>query len=239
LRTLAAWAERRPASLKATWRDMLPGLADEPPVAAATGAAIVALGAEERPRLVGEMLAQDASVRRAALEELALTGDPEAAAEAAAAVRHEDVETATAAVSAVALAPAEIAEPALAEALRDSRPEVRRAAAEAVVRRAAPRPESPVPAALAAALAYETDNVALRSELEAAARVGEPLVLTPLTAILATDRCRREADEAAEALARRFPDEAGRLWMEAPARAERRWAQAISRARGGERMEGT
>ena len=129
LRGLALRADRGDLPAGVTWRDGLVFLVDEPSAAAAAGAAVIALGGPDRPRLVEEMLAQEPPVRVAALEEIERTGDAEAARSAVAAIGHDDVETACAAVRALVVADAVTA----AEAL--SAGSCRRAAAGALRRR--------------------------------------------------------------------------------------------------------
>jgi len=82
LTSLARWAEAGRSSTIER-KDLLVHLADEPAVAAAAGAALVALSGPGRGRLVREMLAQKGPVRRAAVEEIPATRDG-AAAEAVA-----------------------------------------------------------------------------------------------------------------------------------------------------------
>jgi len=231
---LRALARRAEAGLPPaiTWRELLPSLADEPAVAAAAGAAIVALAGEERPRLVDEMLAQSDPVRRAALEELLLLKDPRASGRAAIAIHHEDVETARAAIEAQEWTPARAAEVTLAHALGDSRLEVRQTAAEVIGRRPAPESaDGPLSRALATALHAEREAEVLEALFPAVAVAGGRECLEPLTIVLAAESG-STADGAAEALAHRFPAEVRALWADAPARAERRWARAIAKSSG-------
>jgi len=234
LRTLARWASAVGVNLATSWRDLLPFLADEPAVAAAAGAAIIALAGPDRSRLVGEFLAQSDAIRRAALEEIPATSDPAAADAASVAAMHEDTETARAALYAMALAQPSIADEALAEALSDERPEVRQAAAEVIVRRPPPDGPGVLSDRLAEALVKERDPQVLHHLLPAAARAGAENVLEPLTTVLAAERpgaLGAAADQAATQLARRFPEAVKRIWMTSPARAERRWARAMSRVK--------
>lgn len=241
-------AEVRAAALRAlsriapegppTWRDLLPLLADEPLVAAAAGEAIVARAGDERARLAGELLAQDDAIRRAAIEAIGRSGDAEALAAVAHAASHEDGETARAVVEALAEAPDELAAEPLSHALEDSRPEVRRAAAEAVARRPSPTAwDSLVPAALAVALAGEADPYVLAPLLRAVAVAGGPAAIEPLTLHLASDRALPGAEDAARALASRFPADVRRAWAAAPARAERVWSRALGPHAGGPKKQ--
>jgi len=230
LRAFARWGHHR-AGLKTTWRDLLPFLADDAIAASAAGAAIVSLAGADRARLVEEMLAQDGPIRRAALEEIPATRDAEAAEKVAFAISHEDPETARAVLYALPLARSSIAEEALVSALSDARGDVRLAAAEIAARRPAPEAfAGPLPAALALALAEEHEAGVLPALLLAVAAAGSRECLPPLDALLARERVDAEAEDAAEALALRFPDDARSIWASASARAERRWARAISRA---------
>ncbi|HYN41605.1 MAG TPA: HEAT repeat domain-containing protein, partial [Thermoanaerobaculia bacterium] len=223
-------ADRGDPPAGVTWRDGLVFLVDEPSAAAAAGAAVIALGGSDRPRLVEEMLAQEPAVRVAALEEIERTGDAEAARSAVAAIGHEDVETACAAVRALVVADSPTAAEALSLALADERPQVRSAAAETIAR----RPEAESPTALAAAvgeaLVSEADQHVLRSLLLAVARIGDESTVEPLTLVLSQETVPEEAESAAEALAGRRPDACRVAWTVAPARAERRWARALSAA---------
>ncbi len=232
LRGLASRAEIGSAPAGFRWRDALVFLVDEPSVAAAAGAALIALAGEERPRLVDDMLAQEGPVRVAALEEIVRTGDAEAAAQAAVAVEHEDPETARAAVSALRVAPSDVAEQALAVALEDPRDEVRAEAGLVVAERPAPLPGGLLPPALAAALSVETSPVVLPALLSAVAVASGDEAIAPLTEVLARERLPREAAAAAEALALRFPEACRRAWAIAPPRAERRWSHAIAATSG-------
>ncbi|MBK8597623.1 MAG: HEAT repeat domain-containing protein [Holophagales bacterium] len=230
LRGLALRANRGDVPAGVTWRDGLVFLVDEAAAAAAAGAAVIALGGPERPRLVEEMLAQEPSVRVAALEEIERTGDAEAARSAVAAIGHEDVETACAAVRALAVADAETAAEALPQALADERPEVRSAAAETVARRPESERGTAITAAVGEALVSEGDRHVLRSLLLAVAEIGTEATVEPLTLVLAQEAVPDEAEGAAEALALRHPDACQAAWTTAPARAERRWARALSTA---------
>ena len=229
LRTFARWSEDGRSPLALGWKDCLVFLADEPPAAAAAGAAIIALAGEERPRLAEELLAQEERIRIAALEEIPRTGDPEAAASVALAVTHEEMETARAALLALSKAPPGPAEPAAAIALADVRAEVRRAAAELVERRGPPPSfDGPLSPALAKALMAERVPGVVEALLRAVAAAGGKECLDPLTERLAEERPFAAALAAAMALAARHELEARRCWQTAPARAERRWAQALS-----------
>jgi HEAT repeat protein len=230
LRGLACRAERGDAPQGVTWRDGLVFLVDEPAAAAAAGAAVIALGGAERPRLVEEKLAQEPVVRVAALEEIERTGDAQAARSAVAAIGHEDTETACAAVRALAVADDATADEALPQALGDERPEVRSAAAETIARRPANGAGTAVSSAIGEALVSEGDRHVLRSLLLAAAVVGDAATVEPLTLVLAQETVPSEAEAAAEALAFRVPDACRAAWTHAPARAERRWARALSAA---------
>lgn len=230
LRGIALRAGRGESPAGVSWRDGLVYLVDEPAVAAAAGAAVIALGGPERPRLVEEMLAQEPAVRVAALEEIERTGDAEAARSAAAAIGHEDTETACAAVRALVVADAATAADALAQALSDERPQVRSAAAETIALRPAAEGNGALASAVADALVAEKDRSVLRSLLLAGAAVGDATLVDPLTHVLADETVPAEAGPAAEALATRFPEECRVAWTHAPARAERRWARALSSA---------
>ncbi|MBL8112776.1 MAG: hypothetical protein JNK60_07825, partial [Acidobacteria bacterium] len=217
-----------------TWRDVLPSLADEPAVAAAAGAAILALAGEDRPRLASEMLAQAPAVRTAALEEILEMADSDAAAEVAVAVSHDDESTARAAVMCMSVAPADVAEEALVTALGDDREEIRRAAAESLSMRGRVTPGGPVPWALSEALARETGLSALRALLPAVALFGDAESIGPITQVMAREVARDVSDAAegvARELATRFPREAEKAWAHAPARAEHRWARALQQVR--------
>jgi hypothetical protein len=231
LRTLARWAANPARELGLTWRDVLPSLADELVVAAAAGGAVIALGGQDRARLVDEMLGQSGPIRRCAFEEIARTDDPDAADRAAAFAGHEDAETAQAALAALVMAHREAAEPSLARALADARAAVRQSAAESISRRGVAETfEGALPAALAAALASEMDSLVRPALLEAIAVAGGESAVEPVTVVLAAERSLPEAERAADALARRFPAAVKRMWSRAPARAERRWARALTRA---------
>jgi HEAT repeat protein len=230
LRGVALRAERGQTPEGVTWRDGLVFLVDEPCAAAAAGAAVIALGGAERPHLVEEMLAQEPAVRIAALEEIERTGDSEAARSALAAIGHEDSETACAAVRAMGVADAATAADALPQALGDERPQVRSAAAETIARRPVGEGREALAGAVAEAIVSEGDQHVLRSLLLAAAAVGDAATVEPLTLVLAQETVPSEAEAAAEALATRFPDACRVAWTNAPARAERRWARALSAA---------
>ena len=229
LRGIALRAGRGVRTEGVTWRDALVYLIDEPPVAAAAGAAVVALGGEERPRLVEEMLAQEPAVRVAALEEIPRTGDSEAAGRAVVAIGHEDSETAAAAVRALLVAHDTLAAEALAEALEDERPQIRAAAAETIARRPGSG-STALATAVARAVEKEADRHVLRSLLAAGAVAGNESLVEPLTNVLARETIPPEAEAAAEALAARCPEICRAAWTQAPARSERRWARAISAA---------
>lgn len=213
------------------WRRIREFLGDDREVAAAAGAAIVALAGSERAAIVDEMLAQSDPIRRAALEEIPATGDVAAAERAAVAAGHEDTETARAAIYALALCRSAAAEEALARSLEDERAEVRQAAAEVIASRPAPESfDSLVSSRLAGALATERDAAVRQALLAAVTVAGGPGALEPLTAVLAAEPESEAAEWAALALARRYPHAVRRLWASAPARAERRWAKALARA---------
>jgi HEAT repeat protein len=228
LRGIALRAERGEMPAGVTWRDGLVFLVDEPAVAAAAGAAVVALGGEERPHLVEEMLAQEPAVRVAALEEIERTGDAGAARSAVVATGHEDAETACAAVRSLAVADAATAAEALPQSLSDERPAVRSAAAETIARRPTSEAGDALASAVGLALASEEDPHVLRSLLLAVISVGDATAVEPLTLVLAQETPPPEAEVAAEALATRFPEACRLAWTHAPARAERRWARALS-----------
>jgi HEAT repeat protein len=221
-------AERGEMPAGVTWRDGLVFLVDEPAVAAAAGAAVVALGGEERSHLVEEMLAQEPAVRVAALEEIERTGDAGAARSAVVATGHEDVETACAAVRSLAVADAATAAEALPQSLSDERPAVRSAAAETIARRPVSEAGNALALAVGLALASEEDPHVLRSLLLAVISAGDATAVEPLTLVLAQETPPPEAEVAAEALATRFPEACRLAWTHAPARAERRWARALS-----------
>lgn len=230
LRGIAERAGRGEHPAGVSWRDALVFLVDEPAVSAAAGAAVVALGGPERPRLVEEMLAQEPAVRVAALEEIERTADAEAARRAASAVTHEDPETACAAVRALVVADGGTAEEALCSALADERPRVRSAAAETVAQRSAGEAGTLLARALAEALAAEKDRHVLRSLLLAGTAVGDAGLVEALTRVLSEESVPVEAEAAAEELACRFPEACRDAWTRAPARAERRWARALAAA---------
>lgn len=230
LRSLARLGERKPAGFEADWRDVLIYLADDSPVAAAAGEALMSLAGPERSRLAEEMLAQGDSIRRAAIEEIVRTGDSEAAASVAIAVDHEDLDTARAVLRALEIAPQPVAEDAAAQALADPRPEVREAAAELLARRGQPPARPSISDALARTMVEEREPLVLKALLKALVVAGGESALEPLTAILARERVEKEAIDAATALARRHEREVKRLWVSAPARAERRWAAALAAA---------
>jgi HEAT repeat protein len=230
LRSLARLGERRGDQLGADWRDVLIFLADDSPVAAAAGEALIAIAGGERARLAEEMLAQGDSIRRAAIEEIARTADPEAAAAVAIAVGHEDLDTVRAVLKALEIAPQPVAEEAAVTALSDSRPEVRESAAVLLSRRGVAPAKSSVSDALARTLVEERDPQVLKALLEALCVAGGESALEPLTAILAREKVEKEALDAAASLARRYEREVKRLWVSAPARAERRWAAALAAA---------
>jgi HEAT repeat protein len=230
LRTFARWAERGREKLPLDWKDCLVFLADEGPVAPAAGAAIVALAGPDRPRMAEELLAQGEAIRLAALEEIARTGDADAAESVALAAVHEDTETARAALLAQSVARPGPASVVAALALGDPRPAIRRAAAELAERRGAAWGAGPVASALARALASETNPGALEALLKAVPAAGDDTAIAPMTILLAEERVPAGAQEAAEALAERFEEAVRREWRTAPARSERRWAQALSAA---------
>ena len=230
LRGLALRAERGEAFEGIGWRDGLVFLVDEPAVSAAAGAAVIALGGAERPRLVEEMLVQEPAVRIAALEEIERTGDAGAARAAVAALGHEDPETACAAIRALAVADAAVAAEALPLALADERSDVRAAAAETISRRPAGEETPALAAAVATALLTEPNRTVLRSLLLAASAAADAALVEPLTLVLAQESVPPEADAVADALADLFPDACRAAWTHAPARAERRWARALSAA---------
>src|SRR5207244_2547497 len=118
-------------------------------------------------------LAQTDAIRRAALEEIPATGDPDAAEASAIAATHEDAETARAVLYAMTIARPEVAEPTLAEALVDDRSEVRQAAAEAITRRPPASAAGPLAERLAEVLGKETEPMVLQHLLAAAARAGD------------------------------------------------------------------
>lgn len=230
LRGLALRADRGDLPTGVTWRDGLVFLVDEPSAAAAAGAAVIALGGAERPRLVEEMLAQEPPVRVAALEEIERTGDAEAARSAVAAIGHEDVETACAAVRALVVADAATAAEYLPQALTDERAQVRSAAAETIARRPEGERGTALGAALGEALVSEGDRHVLRSLLLAVAQIGDEATVEPLNLVLSQETVPLEAESAAERLAERHPEACRAVWTIAPARAERRWARALSAA---------
>ncbi len=228
LRTVARWAERGREDLPFGWRDCLVFLADEAPAASAAGAAIIALAGPDRPRMAEELLAQGEEIRLAALEEIARTGDADAAESVALAVSHEETETARAALLAQAVARPEPASAVAALALADPRPAVRRAAAELVRQNGAAWRSGAVANALSRALASETDPSALEALLGAVSAAGDESAVAPLNLLLAEEKVSAGAREAAAALAGRFEKAVRKEWRTAPARAERRWALALS-----------
>lgn len=232
LRSLARRAEAGvPSRLER--KELLVHLADEPAVAAAAAAALVALSGAGRPRMVREMLAQKGPVRRAAMEEIPATRD-EAAAEAVAfAVPHEDPETARAVLAAMRVARPEVATEAIGQGLADPRPEVRQAAAEVAALRASPvNFDGPLSQAIGRALNSEAVPAVLNALLRAVANVGGPSSVEPLMRVLGSEEIGEEADRAAEAVARRYPDLVRQAWTTAPARAALRLSQALAAASG-------
>jgi hypothetical protein len=59
---------------------------------------------------------------------------------------------------------------------------------------------------------------------------GDESLVEPITNVLARESVPPEADAAAEALAARHPEICRAAWTQAPARAEKRWARALSAA---------
>lgn len=203
----------------------------------------MAFAGPERARLLEELLVQDPAIRRGALEELCRLDElreadadanaARAAAEIAAlAVTHEDEDTARAALHALLLAPAEIAEPAAIQALPHESAGIRLAAAELVSRRPSPGSyDGRLSSALAERLGVEADDDVVGALLLAIARAGGQAAVAKVTEVLAREREVPGSAEAAEALARRFPAAARSSWQTAPARAESRWARALAAAR--------
>jgi chemotaxis protein methyltransferase CheR len=229
LRSLTRWAERGEPIPPVDRKDLMQHLADEPIVAAAAGAAVVAYAGRVRPRIAIEMLAQKGPVRRAAIEEIAALGDTAAADAVAFALPHEDPETARAVVRAMAHATAETAEETLAQALADARPEVREAAAETIAERGGRAGfGGPFADAVAAALAVEAVPSVVAAILRAVAVAGGPGSIRPLVRILTAEDSGEAADSAAEALARRYPDRVREIWATAPPRAARRLSKALA-----------
>lgn len=217
-------------SLSTSWRDVLVHLADDPQVAAAAGAAILALsGGDERIDLAADMLAQEDAVRRGALEALSRIADADAAEVVLPAVCHEDEETARAALVALRAARPAIRAEAAIRALGDRREGVREAAARlaATLSLEADAGLSP---ALAVALAVETGVAARTAILLALATVGDARCLASLSETLSQEKLPGAAQEAADALAVRHPEAVRQAWTTAPARAEGRWAAALARA---------
>jgi chemotaxis protein methyltransferase CheR len=233
LRSLTRRAERRPESVSLERRDLLPLLAEDPVVASAAAAALVAVAGPSRPRLVRELLAQRGPVRRAAAEEIPATRDAQAAEAVAPAATHEDAETARLVLRAMAVARPEVAERALAEGLRDRRAEVRIAAAAAIVERPSPASgDGDLAQTLAEALAHETDRAALEALLAAVPVAGGRSCLEPLVRRLGASEPSRTADAAIEALAQRFPEDARIAWASAPPRSAGRLSRALAVASG-------
>ena len=177
-----------------------------------------------------ELLAQGDAIRLSALEEIARTGDAEAAERVALAALHEDAETARAALVAQVVARPEAAAGVAAAALGDARPTVRRAAAELVERRGEELRSAKVGAALSRALASEQDAATLEALLKAVPAAGDETAAASLTPILAREEAPGGAEAAAEALAVRHEEAVRAEWRIAPARAEQRWAHALSAA---------
>jgi HEAT repeat protein len=128
------------------------------------------------------------------------------------------------------VADAETAADGLLQALEDERPEVRSAAAETIARRPAGEGSPRLASGVAAGLLAERDRNVVRALLLAAATVASEEIVEPLTAVLAEETVPPEAESAAEVLAERFPEACRNAWTHAPARAERRWARALSTA---------
>jgi hypothetical protein len=177
-----------------------------------------------------ELLAQGEAIRLAALEEIVRTGDAEAAEYVAIAATHEETETARAALLAQSVARPGPASIVASIALGDRRPAIRRAAAELIQLRAEAWGTGPIAAKLAKALASEADPGVREALLKAVPAAADESAIGPVTRLLAEERSSPGAQEAAEALAVRFEEAVRREWRTAPARAERRWAQALSAA---------
>ncbi len=233
LRSLSRRAERRTGSVSLERKDLLPLLAEDPVVASAAAAALVAVAGPTRPRLVREMLAQRGPVRRGAVEAIPATRDALAAEAVAPAATHEDPETARLVLRAMAVARADVAEKALAEGLRDDRADVRIAAAAAMLERPSPASgNSELPQALAEALAHETDRAVLEALFAAIPVAGGRSCLEPVVRRLGGAEPSRAGDAAIEALAQRFPEEARRFWASAPSRSAGRLSRALAVASG-------
>ena len=228
LSALARLARARTVRLDA--RSVTRFLNDEPSVAAAAGALIVTLAGDERPRVAREMLAHRGAVRRGALEAVYDLRDSAAAAAVAFAVLHEDVSTARAVLEAASVAPPPVAADAIENGLLDARAEVRVAAAS-VAARAGDDLAAALAVPLADALDRETDAEARTAHLRAVAAAGRADAIPAVTRALAADAIQLEGREAAEALARRFPEAARAAWAAASPRAGRVWGDAIEAAR--------
>ncbi len=226
--SLGLLARARKSGLES--RRLLRFLDDEPAVAAAAGALLVVLARSDRPRVAREMLAQRGAVRRAALETIPELRDAAAASAVAFAVSHEDSSTARAVLEAVAVAPPPLAADAVARALLDRRAEVRIAAAS-TASHAGDDLAAALAIPLAEALDRETDDEALSALLVAVAASGRADAIPAVTRALGSGAERREAREAAEALARRYPEAARAAWAAAPPRTGRAWGAAIEAAR--------
>ncbi len=110
---------------------------------------------------------------------------------------------------------------------------MRQAAAEV----AAPRPapvnyDGSLSHAIGSALGGEFVPSVVNALLRAVANVGGPSSVEPLTRVLGSEEIGEEADRAAEALARRYPDLLRQAWITAPARAARRLSNALTAASG-------
>ena len=233
LRSLTRRAERRGGTVSLERRDLLPLLADEPGVAAAAAAALVAAAGAARPRIVREMLAERGPVRRGAIEEIPATRDRQAAEAVIPAAMHEDSETARLVIRAMAVARPEIAERVLVEGLRARRPDVRAAAAAAILERPAPvDSDGDLAEALAEALDHESDDEVLEELFTAVPVNGGRRCLEAVLRRLASREPTRGSDAAIEALAQRFPEDLRRAWESAPPRLAARLAHALAVASG-------
>jgi hypothetical protein len=92
--------------------------------------------------------------------------------------------------------------------------------------------DGPLSQAIGRALTAEVVPGVVKALLRAVANVGGPSSVEPLTRVLGSEEIGEEADHAAEAVARRYPDLVRQAWTTAPARAARRLARALAAASG-------
>ena len=233
VRTEALWTLGRLAGVRKSRlepRHVLRFLNDDAPVAAAAGALLVTLAGADRSRVAREMLAQRGAVRRSAMEAIADARDSTAAAAVTFAVLHEDASTARAVLEAAAVAPPHVAAEAVTAGLADGRPEVRVAAASAAAR-AGDDLAAALAVPIAEALDRESDPEARAALLRAVCYAGRAEAVPAVTRALVVDARQPEAQDAARALARRFPEAVRGAWASAPPQAGRAWGSAIEAVR--------